>query len=47
MKSGSTGLGLYFAEQIANIHHSGDKKGYITIDNNSKLGGGRFTLFLP
>ncbi|MBE9526835.1 MAG: HAMP domain-containing histidine kinase [Proteobacteria bacterium] len=47
MKSGSTGLGLYFAEQIANIHHSGDKKGHITIDNNSKLGGGRFTLFLP
>ena len=47
MKSGSTGLGLYFAEQIASIHRNGDKEGFISIDNNSHMGGGRFTLFLP
>ena len=47
MKSGSTGLGLYFAEQIANIHRHGDRKGSISIDNKSQIGGGRFTLLLP
>lgn len=47
MKSGSTGLGLYFAEQIANIHRNGDKTGSISIDNKSQIGGGRFTLLLP
>ena len=47
MKFGSTGLGLYFAEQIANIHRNGEKEGSIKVDNNSKIGGGRFTLFLP
>jgi signal transduction histidine kinase len=47
MKSGSTGLGLYFAEQIAKIHRNGNKEGFIKIDNNSTMGGGRFTLFLP
>jgi signal transduction histidine kinase len=47
MKSGSTGLGLYFAEKIANIHHNGKRQGYTHIDNNSRLGGGRFSLVLP
>ncbi|MCU7938070.1 MAG: HAMP domain-containing histidine kinase [gamma proteobacterium symbiont of Bathyaustriella thionipta] len=47
MKSGSTGLGLYFAEKIANIHHNGDKIGSTMIDNQSQLGGGRFKLLLP
>lgn len=47
MKSGSTGLGLYFAEKIANIHHNGDKQGMTSIDNQSRIGGGRFTLKLP
>ncbi|MCU7834341.1 MAG: HAMP domain-containing histidine kinase [gamma proteobacterium symbiont of Taylorina sp.] len=47
MKSGSTGLGLYFAEKIANIHQNGEKEGTIFIDNQSQIGGGRFTLFLP
>lgn len=47
MHSGSTGLGLYFAEQIAKIHHNGDKQGFTVIDNESPLGGGQFKLFLP
>ncbi|MCU7831712.1 MAG: HAMP domain-containing histidine kinase, partial [gamma proteobacterium symbiont of Lucinoma myriamae] len=47
MKSGSTGLGLYFAEKIANIHHNGEKRGFTVIDNKSQLGGGQFKLLLP
>ena len=50
MQSGSTGtgLGLYFAEQIANIHKNKERSGGSTvIDNKSQLGGGRFTLFIP
>lgn len=47
LQTGSTGLGLYFAEQIANIHHNGDKRGATMIDNQSQLGGGRFKLLLP
>lgn len=45
--SGNTGLGLYFASTIANLHQNKDKSGYIIIDNNSSLGGARFKLFLP
>ncbi|MDX2503744.1 MAG: HAMP domain-containing sensor histidine kinase [Gammaproteobacteria bacterium] len=47
MESGSTGLGLYFAEKIAAIHHNGEKKGTTFIDNQSSIGGGRFILKLP
>ena len=47
MQSGSTGLGLYFAEKIANIHKNKERSGSTVIDNKSQLGGGRFTLLLP
>ncbi len=47
MQSGSTGMGLYFAEKIANIHQNGHRKGSTLIDNKSTLGGGRFILNLP
>jgi signal transduction histidine kinase len=47
MQSGSTGLGLYFAEKIANIHKNKKYSGTTIIDNDSSLGGGRFTLRLP
>lgn len=47
MQSGSTGLGLYFAEKIANIHTNKDRCGTTMIDNQSELGGGRFSLLLP
>ena len=47
MKTGSTGLGLYFAEQISRTHRNKERTGYTRIDNDSSLGGGRFQLFLP
>jgi K+-sensing histidine kinase KdpD len=48
-KTGSTGLGLFFAEIIANMHRNGDNNGYVEIANNSCIaaGGAKFTLFLP
>ncbi len=45
--SGSTGLGLHFANTIARLHSSKNSKGFIKIDNNSKFKGARFRLFLP
>ncbi|TAN70169.1 MAG: HAMP domain-containing histidine kinase [Methylobacter sp.] len=45
--TGNTGLGLFFAETIARLHIQSDKQGFITTDNNSRLGGARFKLYLP
>lgn len=45
--SGNTGLGLFFASAIVQLHTRGAEKGHITIDNESRLGGARFSLFLP
>jgi len=45
--TGNTGLGLYFVAIIANLHRHADKSGYITTRNDSRLGGGKFTLYLP
>ena len=42
-----TGLGLYFAQLIANAHERNDKKGFIELKNNGHLGGGVFSLTLP
>lgn len=44
---GNTGLGLYFVAMIAGLHKNNDKTGYVKIDNQSCLGGARFSLFLP
>ncbi len=46
-KSGSTGLGLYFCHTIAEAHKKGEEAGHIELDNNSSLGGSRFSLFIP
>jgi len=46
-KSGNTGLGLYFVSIIANLHSNGNKSGYISATNDSRLGGANFSLFLP
>ncbi len=46
-KTGSTSLGLYFASQVAALHHQNDKTGYIALENGGKLGGGVFKLLLP
>lgn len=44
---GNTGLGLYFVAIIAGLHKNHGKTGYVRIDNQSRLGGARFSLFLP
>jgi K+-sensing histidine kinase KdpD len=45
--TGSTGLGFYFAEQVARLHKNGSKHGTLTIENGGTLGGGCFVLRLP
>ena len=45
--SGSTGLGLYFAAKIAQLHKQGSKSGYIELKNGGSLSGAVFTIFLP
>lgn len=45
--SGSTGLGLYFASNIARLHARNGVHGRIEIANGGALGGGLFSLFLP
>lgn len=46
-KSGSTGLGIYFAAQVAKLHKNAGKTGNIHLQNGGELGGGIFTLTLP
>ncbi|MEQ7919576.1 HAMP domain-containing sensor histidine kinase [Xanthomonas sp. WHRI 1810A] len=46
-RTGSTGLGLYFAAQIADQHQRQGVRGHIEIANGGELGGGLFSLFLP
>jgi K+-sensing histidine kinase KdpD len=45
--SGSTQLGLYFAQQIASIHKSRGKRGGIKLENKRALPGGCFSIQLP
>lgn len=45
--SGNTGLGLYFVAAIAGFHKNREKSGFVEIDNCSRLGGARFSLYLP
>lgn len=47
LASGNTGLGLFFAKTIAQLHVKTDKQGFIITDNNSQFGGARFKLYLP
>jgi signal transduction histidine kinase len=47
MTTGNTGLGLFFAETVAQLHVQADKRGFIMTDNNSRFGGSRFKLYLP
>lgn len=46
-ETGSTGLGLYFAQIVANLHQAGDKFGRIELANGGQFGGGCFSLLLP
>lgn len=45
--SGSTGFGLYFTHQVAQVHENNGRRGFVKIENNSQLGGGCFSLYLP
>jgi len=47
VNTGSTGLGLFFCRQVADLHKNKKKSGTIELDNNGIDGGGRFTLSLP
>ncbi|MDY7559640.1 HAMP domain-containing sensor histidine kinase [Pseudomonas sp. 10B1] len=46
-RSGSTGLGLYFAARIAERHERNGVRGHIELANGGKLGGGKFIIYLP
>ena len=45
--SGSTNLGLLFAQRVAELHRSREQQGYIQLANQGPLGGGVFQLWLP
>ncbi len=45
--TGSTGLGLYFAKMVAQLHKNKGKVGKVAISNGSTHGGGCFTISLP
>jgi signal transduction histidine kinase len=46
-ETGSTGLGLYFADVVARLHQAGEQTGRIQLNNGGRLGGGGFSLYLP
>ena len=43
----SSGLGLFFASEVARMHKRRDKVGGIRLENGGMLGGGCFVLTLP
>lgn len=45
--SGSTGLGLYFAARIAQLHQRDGRRGRVELSNGGPLGGGEFRIYLP
>lgn len=45
--TGSTGLGLFFAQKIAELHRHKKRRGKIILSNGGELGGGKFELLLP
>lgn len=47
MSTGSTGLGLYFGQRIAQLHERNGVTGRIALSNDSALGGGEFRIWLP
>lgn len=45
--TGSTGLGLFFAQRVAELHQHGGKAGKIELENGGPLGGGVFKILIP
>lgn len=43
----ATGTGLRLAETLADLHIRKGRHGHLRLDNNSSLGGARFSLWLP
>lgn len=46
-QTGGTGLGLYFSTMAARAHARNGRQGRIEISNDSDLGGGCFTVYIP
>ncbi len=47
LRHGHTGLGIFFAKLIARAHHNKNQRGQVSLQNNSELSGGSFSLTLP
>ena len=45
--TGSTGLGIYFAAMVTQLHTQGNRVGHIKLSNGGRLGGGVFAIYLP
>ncbi len=43
----STGLGLYFSNEVARMHKNRGRVGSVRLENGGRLGGGCFVLRLP
>lgn len=46
-RKGHTGLGIFFCSQVAALHENKGRKGHIALSNDSELGGGCFSIYLP
>ncbi|MDP3650750.1 MAG: HAMP domain-containing sensor histidine kinase [Rhodoferax sp.] len=46
-RTSSTGLGLFFARQVAQLHRNGPHEGTTRLENGGAFGGGCFVLTLP
>lgn len=46
-RTGSTKLGLLFAQRVMQLHKSRDRQGYLSLANQGPLGGGVLNLYLP
>ncbi len=45
--TGSTGLGLFFAQNVAKLHKHNSVSGKVSLENGGPLGGGVFKITLP
>ncbi len=45
--SGTTGMGLYFCQKIAEMHINGERKGYVSLSNREGSPGAIFDVWLP
>jgi two-component system sensor histidine kinase SenX3 len=47
LRTGSTGLGLFFSRMAAGLHERLGVRGSTGLSNGGALGGGRFVIMLP